>query len=485
MSNRGDLAHNVTFCVGADYQNKGTRGELATVHFLLKHLDTSVVGDYHMLVNYNVPALGADLREIDILLINRFGVFLLEVKDWLGDIIASDNGWYLKRQNQGNVVVTIKRKSSIVHSRFFGYGGSLKGFERVRVVGLVVLVRGLDRLGSEDGNYDTTAIFDLNTQRIISALSSPNLLVHYGESRRLNDMEIERIRTALYKEHRPGKNMVGQYELLKEIAFGDPFIAYEAIDTTIPGNHVRVKRYEMPTVEPGRMAELENHFKRNITAVSRLHSDANILHSRHFFQGPEGPYVFYEVTEPTDGSRLDEIMVRTKQPLTLAEQLHYLEPLSSALHAAHTYTTPEGERSPILHRNVNPETVYITREGVVKLGDFDFAKVWRGKTLFGPGGKGARLNETVFIAPELLRSPSGAKASSDIYSLGVLWFYLVSLPEQNPPFNAQRPEQAIDKLQLSEQARALMKRMMAYAWENRPQTMAEVINEFKALHGNA
>jgi hypothetical protein len=483
MNNRGDLAHNVTFCVGADYENKGARGEIATVNFLLENLDTSLVGNYHMLVNYNIPALGADLREVDILLINRFGIFLLEVKDWQGDIEAHDDGWYVKRQNQGNVLVTLKRKGSIIHSQFFGGGGALRNFERVSTSGLVVLVRGVDRFWNKSNN-DTRAIFDLSTQRIISALSSTQLLFYGPGSRRLSDQEIAHIRTVLYREYKPAKTMVGPYELLKEIAFGDPFTAYEARDTNIPGRRVRVKRYEMPTVQPERMVELENHFKRNIRAVSPLHSHGNILHSNQFFQGPEGPYVFYEVTELTDGSRLDEIMARTRRPLTLPEQLHYLEPLSSALQAAHTYTTPEGQANPIFHRNVNPEVVYITREGVVKLGDFDFAKL-QGKTIFAPGNKGARLNDTVFIAPELRRSPSDAKATSDIYSLGVLWFFLASLPTQDPTFRPERPEQAIDQLALPEQASTLMKRMMAYAPGNRPQSMTEVINEMKTLRGNA
>src|SRR5437588_473797 len=90
-NNRAQWARQVTFCVGADHYTRGSQGEDATVQFLLDHLDPSVVGDCRILVNYNIPALGADLREIDVVVINRFGVFLLEVKNWLGNIEAHDD----------------------------------------------------------------------------------------------------------------------------------------------------------------------------------------------------------------------------------------------------------------------------------------------------------------------------------------------------------------------------------------------------------
>lgn len=481
MSKSTNLARHVTFCVGADYYTRGSQGEDATVQFLLDHLDPSVVGDYRILVNYNIPALGADLREIDVLVINRFGVFLLEVKNWLGNIEAHDDGWYVRNKNQGNVLITLKRKVSILHSWFFGPSGKLSDLRDVSVAGLIVLVRGLDRFSNES-NYDSKAIFDLSNRQLINALSSTQLLFYKSQSRRLSDQDILRVRTALYKEHAPSETMAGKYRILKEIAFGDAFVAYEAEDSNVPGRRVRLKRYEMPTLSPERMAALENHFKRNIKAVSPLSSHPNILHSYDFFPGPEGPHVFYEVTELVGGNRLDEIIARADRPLTLEEQLRYLEPLCIALHASHTYRTPEGTLSPIYHRNVSPAVVYVARDGTVKLGDFDFAKL-RDKTIFVPGG--AELYETAFVPPELLSTPSRVRSASDIYSLGVLWFYLASLPTQKPPFDRRHPDLAVDQLNLPVPARALMKRMMAYALDNRPQSMEEVLRDLKALRANA
>jgi serine/threonine protein kinase len=479
MSNESKLARHVTFCVGADYQTRGSGAELTTVQFLVEQLDPKTVGNYRILVNYNIPRQGADLREIDLLLINRFGVFLIEVKDWRGYIETYDDGWYLDGIHQGNVLDTLKRKVGILHSLFFNRGGKFGDLRQVSVTGVVVLARGLERFKNKS-NSDSKAIFDLSTQRLITTLSSTSSLQFYGaDSWLLSNQDISRVRNGIYTEHEPPETRVGKYRILKESYFGNPFIAYEAEDTVV-GRRVRLKRYEMPTVLPERMKLLKNHFLRNAKAVSPLNAHAHILHSYDFFQtDTEGPHVFYEVTELVDGRRLDEIMEATRKPISLEEQLNYLEPLCDALYAAHSYQPSMGESSPIYHRNVCPEVVFVARDGTVKLGDFDFAKLPGQKTIFASGG--AQPDVSVFTSPEMRRAPSGVKAPGDIYSLGVLWFCLASLPEQTSRFEREHPESAITSLNLPDSARMLMGQMMAYAPDNRPQTMGEVLNGLKRL----
>jgi serine/threonine protein kinase len=119
----------------------------------------------------------------------------------------------------------------------------------------------------------------------------------------------------------------------------------------------------------------------------------------------------------------------------------------------------------------------------VKLADFDFAKY----TSNSITPKNGPLIEKSFTAPELLdEPPSETTSASDIYSVGVLWYFLASLPrfDPNAKFPPDEAQAKIDALNLSEEARKLMKRMVAKSPAQRPRKMEEVISAIKQLRQN-
>ncbi len=171
------------------------------------------------------------------------------------------------------------------------------------------------------------------------------------------------------KDDQPNKEIVvGHYRILKQISSNDLFVTFEAQHTFFPIRHVRLKRYQLPrsSLTPAN----SQRFERSARAMSALGSHPHILNTLDFFRGPEDPSVFYEVTELADGKRLDEIM-NAGQPLSLEDQLNYLEQICKALAHAHNHVTA-GRKTPIYHRNICPETIFVTNDGLVKLADFDF-----------------------------------------------------------------------------------------------------------------
>ena len=155
------------------------------------------------------------------------------------------------------------------------------------------------------------------------------------------------------------------------------------------------------------------------------------------------------------------------QKMSLAEQHSFLEPICLALQHAHNHKDADGKPAPVYHRNICRETVFQTLDGTVKLGDFDFAKL-DDKTISVPG---QMLIAKPYTAPELLKNSSDASVRSDIYALGVLWYFMASLPAEPSKFELS----CINTLELPEQARALMKRMTEKNPLERPAKIEEVL----------
>ena len=126
-----------------------------------------------------------------------------------------------------------------------------------------------------------------------------------------------------------------------------------------------------------------------------------------------GALLFYTM-EYVDGVSLFKWM-RKKGKLGLGSTVRILSLLCHALEHAHQFT---------VRRDISPDNVMVLRNGQVKLLDFGLAKLTNVQSAFTMIG--VSLGKQDYMAPEQRLSAAGVDKRADIYSLGVMFYQLVS-----------------------------------------------------------
>ena len=137
----------------------------------------------------------------------------------------------------------------------------------------------------------------------------------------------------------------------------------------------------------------------------------------------------YLVMELVDGTSLSELLATTG-PLPVSDALYIVDQVCAALDYAHHLTDDAGRPAGVIHRDVNPRNILLSRDGVVKLTDFGIAKLLRGGTATVPGLIKGTLG---YFSPEQILG-DGAIVASDQFSVGVVLYE--TLHGQNPLLEA-------------------------------------------------
>ncbi|MGN6108913.1 MAG: serine/threonine-protein kinase, partial [Kofleriaceae bacterium] len=132
---------------------------------------------------------------------------------------------------------------------------------------------------------------------------------------------------------------------------------------------------------------------------------------------------YFLVMEYVDGKDLGAIQrgleVRRKRlPFDLA--LHIGAEICEALEHAHTARAPDGKPMSLVHRDVSPSNVLLSRAGEIKLTDFGIAKRAEEAT-----GHGAVRGKFAYISPEQARNEH-IDPRSDVFSVAILLWELIT-----------------------------------------------------------
>ncbi len=208
-------------------------------------------------------------------------------------------------------------------------------------------------------------------------------------------------------------------------------------------------------------------FLREARAMARL-EHKNIV-AVHDFGETDG--LCWILMEHVEGVNLRQALASGR--LAPAQALAIVPQLCDALAAAHA----QG----VVHRDIKPENVLLAAEGVVKVADFGLAK------LSGPGGadmaltgSDAAVGTLHYMAPEQLVGAREVDHRADIYSLGVVFYEMLTgelpLGRFEPPSHRAPCDAGLDDIVL---------RTLARAPESRYQQAVEVKTDVQGLGNRA
>jgi serine/threonine protein kinase len=210
---------------------------------------------------------------------------------------------------------------------------------------------------------------------------------------------------------RPGAAgpLVPGYEILEELGRGGMGVVYKA-------RQVKLDRLvALKVLPPETAAEVAfaERFTREARALARL-NHPHIIAIYDF--GQEGSLSYF-VMEYVAGINLRDRM--RQGPLPPGEALAIMLQLCDALQYAHE----EG----IVHRDIKPENVLLDKKGRVKVADFGIAKLLQGQTSRYTLTSPWQVIGTVrYMAPEQMDNPLALDHRADIYSLGVVFYEMLT-----------------------------------------------------------
>ncbi len=192
--------------------------------------------------------------------------------------------------------------------------------------------------------------------------------------------------------------------------------------------------------EVGRTEAFAERFTREARSLAKL-SHPRIVSVHDFGHTEDGLYYF--IMEFIDGTDLRRVI--QSGTLSATEALAIVPQVCDALQFAHE----EG----IVHRDIKPENILLDKKGRVKIADFGLAKILdRPATVYTLTKAGQRMGTPHYMAPEQIEHPGQVDHRADIYSLGVVFYEMLTgelpLGRFAPPSQKVQIDVRLDKVVL-------------------------------------
>ncbi len=224
-------------------------------------------------------------------------------------------------------------------------------------------------------------------------------------------------------------SQIGKYLLQKEIGRGTCGVVYSAYDPFV-AREVAIKlAMTNSAMDPAQSIQQNREFFAEAHAAGLLHHP----HIVSVFDAGVEERISYIVMELVDGDTLAEL-ARPPRELSIEQIVDIMFQCAKALDYSH--------KRGVLHRDIKPGNIMLSKQGVAKIMDFSIAEVMQGELRLLPESV---VGSPAFMSPEQIRKEAMGP-SADLYSLGSVMHYLLC---GEPPYVAQDIKRLLDMVKLA------------------------------------
>ncbi|NJL90209.1 MAG: serine/threonine protein kinase [Coleofasciculaceae cyanobacterium SM2_1_6] len=287
-----------------------------------------------------------------------------------------------------------------------------------------------------------------------------------------------------------GRLLSNRYHLQELLGKGAMGRVYLANDRLLGGVTVAVKFLSQALLN----SKMRERFEQEATICALLgEKSKHIVKVRDYGIDESGGDIPYYVMELLQGESLSEVI--RSQPLPLVRFLGVTWQICSGLQYAHWGIPVKGNLCPIIHRDIKPSNILVTQDEyskeLIKILDFGIAKLMQSE-----GDQTHSFMGTLsYCSPEQMEGKEELNNCSDIYSLGIMMFEMLTgtmpiMPENHTfggwykahhdqvpkTFNAVNPN-----LKVPKPIEDLIMSCLEKQPENRPQSVEEIIKVVRPL----
>ncbi len=377
---------------------------------------------------------GTEEFEIDIAIIASHAVYLVDVKGGCDNVEVSDGKWYPEgRQHYHSPLAKLRKHARVMSVLLSENNKGIAEIRKVHVHAAVLLTADnaclSDRAGKEE--MDVTDYKRCNNFFADKSKIPSYCLPDICQYRTMIADAIKGKAVAI-----SASPVFGSWQVVEKLGGCDRYKEYRAkhsmLGVKAAPARLRVYKADPLLDEMARKEELKR-ISNAFIAVKSMSPHTNVLSVADLFPSADGDKITL-VTDDISGQSLRQYLRIPNLALNIEQKYKVIKGVLAALDHAH--------KSLVVHRNLTPDAVLIANDGTARVTDFDFARV----------GKHRSMSETIahqiveeldplYRAPELILSeyksdPREASVASDIFSIGVIFYEMLTgeLPFKN---NAQ------------------------------------------------
>ncbi len=200
--------------------------------------------------------------------------------------------------------------------------------------------------------------------------------------------------------------MIDKYKIVSVVGEGGMGKVYKAIHPTLH-KHIIIKRLQISSAKT-----LSERFKREASVMMGFRHENIVSVYDHFKHGSS----YYIAMEFIDGISLEDLIEKKKRIPPLAAALIFREICKGLQYAHH---------KGVIHRDIKPDNVLISKNGDVKLFDFGIAMV-EAEAEKELTKTGVVMGTPSYMSPEQIKDAKHVDKRTDIYSMGIMLYQMIT-----------------------------------------------------------